>query len=69
MKKTFLNQYGQAAVEYLLMLSVVVVISLSIFEKMKKFVVGNNSLRTSFLGKISESFGEEMSFKRFPFKK
>lgn len=69
MKKKWINERGQASVEYVLMIAVVVLVSLSVFNKMKQYIVGNNSIRTTFLGKFSESFGENMSFKRFPFKK
>ena len=68
-----LGQAGQTMVEYILLLAVVMVISISIFKNLEEFLLsGPNSLTKSYLGEFSSMFeggNYNGQYKRFTIKK
>ncbi len=63
--KLLKNSRGQAAVEYVLMLSVVIVIGLAVLKQMNTYLTGNNGLLGGMFNQFAQAFGAEYGFTRF----
>lgn len=69
--QSLLGQKGQAAVEYILLIAVIVVVSLSVFKKLEGYIISDpNSIVNTILGGYEDMFGAQHSglnlrYKRF----
>jgi Flp pilus assembly pilin Flp len=67
----FKGQSGQAAVEYILLLAVVVTVSVGLFKKIDEYLISNpNSLIKNYLSSFDDMFGAShtglnLKYKRF----
>jgi hypothetical protein len=61
-----LNQRGQTSVEYILLLSVMITLSITFFGKVEEFVLTNpDSMVNRYLGSYRQLFGVNGSYKTF----
>ncbi len=69
-KKGILSQAGQTSVEYILLISMVAIISLGLFKNLEKYIISNpDSMLNSYLDSLALTFGAggsgEYQYKRF----
>lgn len=68
--KQLLKEKGQTSVEYILLISVVAIVSASLFKNLEEYIISNpDSLMSNYINGLNASFGQngsgEFTYKRF----
>lgn len=64
--RLFSNQKGQTSVEYILLVGVMIVVSITFFKKVREYLLTNpDSVINTYLGGYESSFNSGNGYKRF----
>jgi hypothetical protein len=71
--KKWLNQKGQTSVEYIMMIALVAVVSMSVFRKVEGYLISNpDSFKNRYLGQYKNMFENgsvNLQYKHFTLKR
>ena len=64
--KSFLSEKGQTSVEYIMLIAVIAIVSLSAFRNIEDYIISNpNGLLNGYLTRLSSSFDPQRGYKTF----